>query len=233
MFLFERPTNYGEMLKKIGTFTFIIAFGLTLLAGNCSAAISNWLNRIRLPVEVWSLHIPVLYVVPALLLAILARIIRLHDKISDLFGIRERFDLNRILVPLCGAVGIPVDLPFRNKLLNRRQNAMRRTFYRYASFEDPAISKASVLGAIDVWTWYWILLEGIALLLIAAIALAVVRAYAACCVIIATAFLATLLFGTYYGICGRRADSQIEEITSDEQRVVTIRNEFNSIRQQA
>ena len=110
---------------------------------------------------------------------------------------------------------------------------MRRTFYRYASFEDPAISKASVLGAIDVWTWYWILLEGIALLLIAAIALALVGAYAACCGIVASAFLATLLFGTYYGICGRRADTQIEEITADEQRVATIKNELDAIRLQA
>src|SRR5579864_8992519 len=80
MFPFDRPTNYGEMLNKIGMFTFLIAFALTLLAANCSIVISNSLSRIQIPVEIWSLHVPVLYVVPALLVATLARIIRLHDK---------------------------------------------------------------------------------------------------------------------------------------------------------
>jgi hypothetical protein len=233
MFPFERPRNYGEMLNKIGMFTFLVALILTLLVSHYSSSIASFLNQVQVPVEIWSLHIPVLYIVPALLLATLARIVRLHDKISDLFRIRERFDLNRILVPLCGAVGIPVDLAFRDKLLNRRHNAMLRTFYRYASFEDPAISKAAVLGAIDVWTWYWILLEAIIMLIIASIVLVAIGAYAASFGIIATAFLATLFFGTHYGNCGRRADAQIEEIVSDEPRVLTIRNEFNAIRQQA
>jgi hypothetical protein len=233
MFPFERPTNYGEMLNKIGMFTFVIVLGLTLLVSHYSSLVKSFLNTFQVPVEIWSLHIPVLYVVPALLLATLARIVRLHDQVSDIFRIRERFDIYRLLIPLCGAVGVAVDLAFRDKLRNRRQQAMARTFYRYASFEEPVISKAIVLGAIDVWTWYWILLEGIVMLIIASMVLLAVGAYAQSGAIIGLSFLATLLFCTHYDNCGKRADAQIEELIADDQRVIAIRNEFNAIRQQA
>jgi hypothetical protein len=66
MFPFERPTNYGEMLNKIGMFTFIVALCLTLFVANYSPSIAYALKRIQIPVEVWSLHVPVLYVLPAL-----------------------------------------------------------------------------------------------------------------------------------------------------------------------
>ncbi len=118
----------------------------------------------------FSLRIPVLFIVPAFLVAGVARVMRLHDKVSDWFRIRERFDLYRILIPLCGAVGIAIDVPLSEKLKSKRHKAMAR-FYRYASFEDPKISKALVLSAIDLWTWYWILLEAMVLLALAGVIL--------------------------------------------------------------
>lgn len=233
MFPFERPTNYGEMLNKIGMFTFLVAFVLTLLVAHCSTVIASRLSSIQIPVEIWSLHISVLYVVPALIIATLARIIRLHDRVSDVFGIRAKFDVYRILIPLCGAVDIPVGPVFRDKLRRERNRAMLRTFYRYASFEEPAISKAAVLGSIDVWTWYWILLEAIVMLIIAGAVLVAVKAYASCVLVIILAFCGVLLFATHFEVCGKRADEQIDEIIGDPQRVDVLRNAFDEINQES
>jgi len=179
-----------------------------------------------LEVEVLSLHLKILYVAPAVLIASLARVIRLHNSISSLFGIRARFDLDCILIPLCGSVGIAVDRAFREKLIINRRRAMERTFYAYASFEDPKISKELVLGAIDLWTWYWILLETLVLLVLADTVFFLARSYSASSFVSLSLLAGTLLFLTCYRICGSKADVQIEQITSDAQRANSVRAEF-------
>ena len=48
MFPFERPKNYGEMLNKIGMFTLITGFMLTLLIRHYSPALAGllaWIIR--------------------------------------------------------------------------------------------------------------------------------------------------------------------------------------------
>jgi hypothetical protein len=230
MFPFERPTSYGEMLNKIGLFTFFLTLGLTCVVAYFSPAAATFLNSQHTTVEILTLKVPLLYVVPAVGIAILARIIRLHDKISDLFGIRAKFDLYRILIPLCGSVEISVDEEFREKLRSHRNSALAKTFYRYASFEEPKISRALVLEAIDRWTWYWVLLEFTVVLLIADVTLLVLRAYAGASLISIAVFLPSLLFSTYDNVCGRLADAQIEEIVADDARAADLRTAFSQIR---
>src|SRR5882762_2823277 len=107
MFPFDRPASYSEMLNKIGIFTFLSALALTILVAYFVPLVSTLLNSDPTTVEIASIKIP-----------LLARIIRLHDKISDLFGLRARFDLYRIMIPMSGSLQIPVDKDFRDKLLN-------------------------------------------------------------------------------------------------------------------
>src|ERR1700722_13628022 len=102
MFPFDRPTSYSEMLNKIGIFTFLSALGLTLVVAYFVPSVATFLNSEPTTVEVLTLKIPLLFVLPPVIIALVARIIRLHDKVSDLFGLRARFDLCRILIPLCG-----------------------------------------------------------------------------------------------------------------------------------
>src|SRR5207249_1465277 len=142
-----------------------------------------------------------LFVLPAVFVTLVSRIVKLHDLISDVFGIRARFDLYRIMIPLCGDLGIAVDKTFRDKLSGRRKAAMQRTYYAYVSFEDPKISKALVLGAIDRRTWYWILLESSAVLGIGASVLLVFSAYTLVVILLIVLFLAILLFATHYEAC--------------------------------
>jgi hypothetical protein len=230
MFPFDRPASYSEMLNKIGIFTFLSALALTRVVAFFAPSAAAFLNSEPTTVEILTVKIPLLFVLPPAVLALLARIIRLHDKISDLFGIRARFDLYRILIPLCGSIQIAVDKGFRDKLLSRRKTAMERTYYAYASFEDPKISKALVLKAIDLWTWYWILLELCALLAIAGIVLFAFRAYVGASLVFVALILAILLFSTYYDACGRLADAQIEDIVADAERATKLRTEFTNIR---
>jgi hypothetical protein len=230
MFPFDRPTSYGEMLNKIGIFTFLSALGLTWVLAHFSPPAAAFLKSQTTTVEVLTLKVPILFVVPAIVIAVLARVVRLHDKVSDLFGIRVRFDVYRILIPLCGSLQIAVDHQFRDKLVRERKNAMGRTFYKYASFEDPKISKAAVLAAIDRWTWYWILVEFIAVAVLAGAALLVLHAYAGAALVFLVLFFATILFSTYDASCGRLADIQIEEIISDFERANTLRTELSNMR---
>jgi len=229
VFPFDRPSGYSEMLNKIGIFTFLITLGLTWFVGHSSATAYSFLRSNATTVEILTLKVPLLYAAPAVITATFTRIIRLHDKLSDLFGIRARFDIYRILVPLCGSLEIPVDPEFRTKLQTRRGGAMERTFYAYASFEDPKISKALVFAAIDVWTWYWILLEGAAILAVADIVLVSLKAYGGATFACALLVLAILLFATHFDVCGRLADAQIEEIVANVERANALRTEFTRI----
>lgn len=227
MFPFDRPKDYGEMLNKIGIFTFLFALGLTWFVAERVDSIHAVLNSRQTTVDVASIHVPILYVVPAAVVAFFARIVRLHDKVSDIFRIRKRFDINKILVPLSEAVGLKVDGNFLDQLRNRREDAMERTFYRYASFEDPKISKALVLGAVELWTWYWIALESAVWAFVAALVLLANAQYIPASALLAVTGGLILLFLGCFTFCGRRAEYQIREIVSDDGRATTIRGELS------
>jgi uncharacterized membrane protein len=230
MFPFDRPTDYGEMLNKIGFFTFLTGVVLAIAVASFSPAVKGILGSSHTEVELLSIKIPLGYVVPAALFALLARVVRLHDRISDLFGIREKFDLRRILLPLCEELGLKVDTALISEFRANRGAVMGRFFYRYASFDDPQISKALVLGAIDLWTWYWILVEIICLIAISAVVLSFIGTPWFAGVMYVAAILGIWLFSTYDRFCGKRAEAQVKEIVSDPTRAQAIREELTRMR---
>lgn len=227
MFPFERPKDYGEMLNKIGLFTFFVALGLTWFIADNVPSIAAVLNARAATFDVASLHVPILYFLCAGIVALIARFTRLHNQLSDLFRIRERFDVNKILVPLARAVGLTVGTEFTNTLRANRHPLMERTFYAYASFEDPKISKALVLGAVELWTWYWIALEASALSAFAAVILLVSRAYGVAEAVIAVSLGLALIFSSCFVACGKRAEYQINEILAAPERADAIRVELS------
>jgi hypothetical protein len=218
------------MLNKIGAFTFLETLLLTLLIGWASPEAGTLFKAYAIPIKIFSVEVPLLYVVPAILVALIARIFRLHDKLSDALRLRHTFDLYRVLVPLAGAVGVAVDEPLRTALSKQRKTTMQRTFYRYASFEDPKISKALVLSSIDTWTWYWILSELLVVLAIAAALLLYLEAFKAATLVSLCAWLLTIIFCTAYNVCGNKVDYQIEEIVSDPVRFEALHDEFMRIK---
>lgn len=229
MFPFDRPKNYNEMLNKIGVSTFLLALGLTWIVARYVPKIGALLSSDNTEVDVLTLHLKILYVLPAAIIAVVARIIRLHNCVSTLFGIRARFDLYRILIPLSASVGVAINDDFRKLLRLNRVRAMQRAFYVYAGFEEPKISKDVVFAAIEVWTWYWILLEFLVLLLLASGFLLIAGAYQPASLMILTLLVGTFIFLTHYNVCGKKADQQIDLITSDASWSTVIRLELERL----
>ncbi len=217
------------MLNKIGIFTFLEALGLTFLIATLVPPVAAALNTIKFPVKIWSIDIPFLYVVPSAVLALFARVVRLHDKLSDALRIRQTFDIYRVLSPLAGAVGYPVSPSFRRLLVEKRKKIMQKTFYAYASFEEPKISKALVLSAIDAWTWYWILLELLFLLLLSSGTLLFFGAYRPAAYSLAGTCILLIVFYTVFDVCGKKADHQIDDIVSDDTKRKAIEQTFRNL----
>ena len=187
----------------------------------------NWLT---FDIDVLNLHnIPPAYIVLAFLIAWIARVSKLHDRISDCFGIRERFDLHEILIPLANGVGVLVDLDKRKRVLAVRNDLMRRVFYKYASSTNPVIDQHLIWTALDKWSWFWICIELTAVTLLAYVILLAIGAFKIAAwvglVVIAGILLATQINRS----CARVAHAQIRDILDDPTRVQQIATVFNAL----
>jgi hypothetical protein len=160
MSLIGQPESYSDMLKRI--FTATLAMGVL-----CTFALAAVSPAVRTFLEGWSVEISIgfldsvkaFYVLIPLGVAILSRVFLLHDKVSDLFGIRRRFDLENVLRPLAEGVGFPTAGTNWKRIEESHDLAMTRTFYRYASFRNPKIDVQMVRTAADRWAWFWCTVE--------------------------------------------------------------------------
>ena len=100
-------------------------------------------------------------VVIAFVVALLTRMFQFHDRISDVLGIRRRFDLKNILIPLAKRVGSDVTEEKELKMAERRDELMHAVFYKYASSraEKPLVDKHDIEHALNAWSWFWVLVE--------------------------------------------------------------------------
>jgi hypothetical protein len=107
----------------------------------------------------------------ALTVALLTRAVRLHDRISDVLGIRKRFDQKHILFPLATLVGQPLTAVKRKAVVAKQRDLMRDLFYRYASSraDTPLVDKHEIEHALDSWSWFWVCVEGIVLFAVAGV----------------------------------------------------------------
>ncbi len=222
---FSQPKNYNEMLTKIMVFTFGISLLFLAVVAHSWPAVWNLLHPgwLTFNVEVLGFkNIPTAYIIVAFLIALAARISKLHDRVSDLFGIRRRFDLHEILTPLAGGVGIPTDLTRLDRLTEHRDQVMGDIFYRYASSTNPAIDKHLIWTALDKWSWFWICIEGTSIGTIAFILLISVRAFPSAALVGAAAFVGTLVATQVNRACASVAHSEVREILRDAQRCTDI-----------
>jgi hypothetical protein len=101
---FATVDDYPGMLNKISTFTFAASILAVWLVRAEFRPVDVLLARLGIPIPVQSgLLIPLGIVLPAFLIAFLSRVFKLHDRLSDLFSIRQRFDIAAILFPLAVA----------------------------------------------------------------------------------------------------------------------------------
>jgi hypothetical protein len=213
MSVFAQPKTYSEMLAKIAIFTGVTAFLLTLLIGWHSPTAARMLDALNIEVKVWIFEkVKLGWVLPAFLVALAARIIKLHDRISDAFRVRETFDLLEILVPIAGGVQIPVDADLLGKLREKRDQVLREVFYKYASSLSPKIDGQLVISALDKWTWFWILLESVVLGFVTTVVLVLLAAYEAAAFLGLGVLAGILLFRQAGPLCAPTAHAEVNAI---------------------
>jgi len=171
----------------------------------------------------------VAYVLVPFIVSLVSRVIKLHDRISDIFRIRLKFDTEHILLNLARGAGIGIDQKIRQVLREKRQEAMYRIFYPYAGFKDPRIDMQLVRSALDNWGWFWAELESSTILLIA-IAIAwlikdelVIKA----CVIWLIILIALMVY--HWFECRRSAIREVNAILIDNERKKEIQTYLQSI----
>jgi hypothetical protein len=164
------PRNYAQILTKLASFAFYETFFITFaLRTNPSV------NAAFLRPETWG-HVEKTGINPsgiviAAAVAILTHMFQFHDRISDVLGIRRRFDRKHILLPLARSVGVHITKHKEDEIKTRRHKLMHAVFYRYASSRDenPLVDKHDIEHALNAWSWYWVFVEATAYLVVGAI----------------------------------------------------------------
>lgn len=225
---FAPVSSYAEMLSKIAIWTFASSLGATVtLRWNCPE-IDAFLGRLAVPVPIEDLNIPLGTALPAFAMALVSRIFKLHDRLSDVLGIRRRFDRQEILIPLAAATGSSLTVEQIQKVDSRRDELMGRVFYKYASSsaDTSKIDVHYVILALDQWSWYWVVLEA---LFVMAISGGLLFFYGGAKLAVVAAWAVTAGIGLLQlirGSCAKYAADEIREILRIDGASAEIRKAF-------
>ena len=165
---FATIKNYSEMLNKIAIFNFISGIVILYLLGKYVPEIKSILASYEWNIQILNKDFTIINIIIPFLIALFSRMIKLHDRISDLFRIRFRYDINYILKPMALEINYSSN-NLSEFLKKNRISLMRKCFYNYASTQDNKceIELHYVHMTIDQLSWYWIILEIISLIFIA------------------------------------------------------------------
>jgi hypothetical protein len=161
------PKTYSEVLTKLASFAFYETYLITLLL----RAIPKF-NQFLVSIESWGPLGSLIGSIPrydvlnisgiaiAAIVAVLTHTFQLHDRISDLLRIRQRFDCKEILLPLARKVGSTAST---KKIAGKRDELMHSVFYKYASSgaDTPLVDRHDIEQALNAWSWYWAFVEGV------------------------------------------------------------------------
>jgi hypothetical protein len=167
--------DYSSMLNRIGWATFGVWILAIFTLNQRFEPIQRLLPQLNVKVPNTEFQVPAGVLLVAAVVAGLCRAFKLHDRLSDLLGIRRSFDVKEILLPLASASGATLSLNQQSAVEAKRRALMGQVFYKYVSstLNEPAIDRHNIFMALDQWSWYWIVLEAAAI----AIATAIVASY--------------------------------------------------------
>jgi hypothetical protein len=168
--IFSTPRNYAEILKKLASFAFYETYLITLLL-RANPRFDGFFTSI----ESWGPIGKVIGTIPhhdalnlsgvviALVVAVLTHTFQFHDRISDILGIRRRFDIKNILIPLAQRVDSVVTLDKEAKIAQCRDELMHAVFYKYASSraDNPLVDRHDIEHALNAWSWFWVFVEAV------------------------------------------------------------------------
>src|SRR6185295_13156068 len=127
-------SNYPEMLRKLSTAMFFIAAACVTLLRSKIGVIDEFLR----PLDISDIPIFTAIKIPfgsfliAFAMAFASEAIKLHDAISSVLGIRFKFDVRWILIPMALLSGARIAFGQFQKIKTERDRLMGEVFYEYA-----------------------------------------------------------------------------------------------------
>ena len=232
------PKNYGDVLNKLAGFAFYETYIITTVLRS-NPTIDGFFTKIESlgPVGKAVASIPGLTVVNitglliAVVVALLTNMFQLHDRISDLLGIRRTFDRKFILIPLARLVGVQVTQASERSIAAKRDELMRSVFYRYTSSkaERPLVDRHDIEHALNAWSWFWVFVEAVPYF-----AIGFIFAWSFDSGSLAKMLLGVSLFCMAISILqylrlGRYARPQISRIANDASAAEEVRQRFDAL----
>jgi hypothetical protein len=224
-------TDYSSMLNRIGWATFGAWLVAITALNQLFEPVHRQLSQLAVKVPHIELQVPAGVLLAAGGLAVLCRAIKFHDRLSDLFGIRSRFDVEEILLPLAAAAGVSLSLNQQAEVEKKRRELMGKVFYSYASStpDKSVIDRHNVTMALDQWSWYWIVLEAAAVAFATAVFAACLGGFALGFWLVLGILASVWLLQYLRSRSVRYARDQLKQILEDDTRKEAIARVFRAL----
>ena len=230
MKILGQPADYSEILQRIFYTTVASGVVCTVLVAKASPAFEDLINAVSTKADIGPIKgLKVLYVLIPALIGLVSRMLKLHDRISDVFRIRSFFDTRVILYPLARDAGVTLTKDLKKRISDARMNAMYAIFYPYAGFRNPVIDEQLVRTAADNWGWFWVLTESSSLFLVTAGILACVQQWNYVFVCLAVILVELILMSVQGFACRNSAQREVVAILNDSSRKACIAAYFESL----
>ncbi|QDS99973.1 hypothetical protein [Adhaeretor mobilis] len=225
-------TDYQSMLNRIFWFTSGAALAAVWLLRTNLPWLDVALKQVDFSLEFGGdkiLPVPGGYLLPALAVGLCSRIFRIHGKLADWLGIRERFDLDVIIGELAHRTGVELEGYSDEQLVSHRHDLMRGAFYPFVSGRDPQIDETLIYRARDLWSWLWIGLEATTIFVATGMMLVATGAQQpGITVMLTTLAFAAVGLPAVRNECRRHAVAQVREIVRDPVRAELVRLAFHA-----
>lgn len=210
--------------------TLVVGVGCTATLAYASPEFRGLLQSIKVESELGPVKgLKLLYVALPFVVALASRLLKLHDRISDVLGLRLIIDVDWILIPLASGVGVEVDeariLAFRI----RRRDALYKVFYPFASLPDAKIDRQLIRTALDNLAWLWSMVEALFLVVLTTVGLIALGARSLSLVGGSLALVLLLSIWAQWTACRRSSSAEVAAILAEDSRRTSIREYFLSI----
>jgi hypothetical protein len=225
-------SDYSEMLRKLSTVAFLVTLASVSFLRSQVTAVDQFLGRFDVApqIGVFSVPIPFGTLVLAGIVAVLTESTKLHDKISQLLGIRTVFDVRWILVPMALLSGATVDRNRFHRITADRKRLMNDVFYRYASSAKKAVIDSHlVVQALTAWSWYWICVESLVILTVTAAVFALFGKWSAATLVLAVMLVMLLLMRVFRAEASNYAEAEVSEILADNDRRQAVKSVLDAL----
>lgn len=229
--VFDTIKNYPAMLYRIAICNFIASIVLIYLLRNQIQEIDNLLSPINLTIKISDLELKLINVVVAFVIALFSRMIKLHDRISDVLTIRKDYDIYKIIFPLASLSGANMDSDKIRKIKSNRGLIMHNIFYKYASSTESRclIDHHSVTMAIDQWSYFWIFLEINFLILLSATTLFFFKLYLWSSILLLIFLIILVIQKILYKECIKYTTNELTEISELPNANTEIKNYLDAL----